>query len=280
MIISVASGKGGTGKTTVAVNLALSLTNVQFLDCDVEEPNAGIFLNPKITIEKPVHIPVPTVNYDKCNFCGRCSEVCQFNAIAVLKTEVLIFLELCHGCGACSLICPTNAINEKSRAIGTVRAGKTDGIDHVEGVLNTSEPMVTPLVRAVKKEINSNKTVIIDVAPGVGCPVIESIYGCDYCILVTEPTPFGLYDLTLVVGVLRKMNVACGVVINRDGIGDDRVDRYCQDNKIPMLMRIPFSKEIASAYSRGISIISYIPEYKDKFRDLYEKIEAQVRRCK
>ncbi|MBU4255948.1 MAG: ATP-binding protein [Candidatus Thermoplasmatota archaeon] len=278
MIISVASGKGGTGKTTVAVNLALSLNNVQFLDCDVEEPNAHIFLKPEINIEKLAYTLVPEINKDKCNFCGRCSEACEFNAIAILKSKVLVFPELCHGCGACKLVCPADAIEEKNKNIGVIRIGKTGNIDYVEGVLNVGEPMSTPLIRKVKKEINKNKTVIIDASPGVACPVIETVYGSDYCVLVTEPTPFGLYDLKLAVGVLRKMNIPFGVVINRDGIGDKKVEKYCEKEKIRIMMKIPISRDIASLYSKGIPFVNEMPGWKEKFIDLLEEIKNEIDR--
>jgi MinD superfamily P-loop ATPase len=276
MIISVASGKGGTGKTTVAVNLALSLNNVQFLDCDVEEPDAHIFLKPEIDIEKPVSTPIPEIDNDKCNFCGRCSEACEFNAIAALKNKILVFPELCHGCGACKLVCPADAIEEKNKNIGIIRIGKRGNINYVEGVLNVGEPMATPLIRKVKKEINKNKTVIIDASPGVACPVIETVYGSDYGILVTEPTPFGLYDLKLAVDVLRKIGIPFGVVINRDGIGDNRVEEYCEKEKIRILLRIPMDKKIAELYSKGIPFIQKSPGWKEKFIDLLEGIKNET----
>ncbi|MDI6916514.1 MAG: ATP-binding protein [Thermoplasmatales archaeon] len=278
MIISVASGKGGTGKTTVAVNLALSLNNVQFLDCDVEEPNAHIFLKPEINIEKSASIPIPEINPNKCNFCGRCSEACEFNAVAVLKNKVLVFPELCHGCGACKLVCRANAVEEKNKNIGVIRIGKTGNVDYVDGVLNVGEPIATPLIRKVKKEINKNKTVIIDASPGVACPVIETVYNSDYCILVTEPTPFGLYDLKLAVDVLKKMNIPFGVIINRDGIGDDKVEKYCEKEKIKIILKIPMSKDIARLYSKGISFVNEMPEWKEKFIDLIEGIKNETDR--
>ena len=273
MIISVASGKGGTGKTTVAVNLALSLSNIQFLDCDVEEPNAHIFLKPKIQDKIPVYIPVPEVDKDKCNFCGRCAEVCAYNAIAVLKKNILVFPELCHGCGACSYFCPQKAIKEVDKEIGFVEIGNKDNLQFIHGWLNIGQAMSPPLIRAVKKYINPTRTVIIDVPPGTSCPVIEAIRGSDFCILVTEPTPFGLYDLTLAVEVLRKLEIPFGVVINRSDLGDKKVDDYCKKEHIPILMHIPFKKEIAMTYSKGIPIVDAYPHFKEKFNELFEDIK-------
>ncbi len=275
MIISVASGKGGTGKTTVAVNLALSLSNVQLLDCDVEEPNAHIFLKPHIKNRAPVFIPVPEVDKNKCNFCGRCQEVCAYNAIAVLKTDILVFRELCHGCGACSYLCPQKAIKEVDKEIGVVEIGSRNSLQFVHGRLNIGEAMSPPLTRAVKQYINPTRNVIIDVPPGTSCPAIEAIKGSDFCILVTEPTPFGLYDLTLAVEVLRKLKIPFGVIINRSDLGNEATDDYCKKENISILMRIPFKKEIAMAYSKGIPVVEAFPEYKKDFRELLDKINRK-----
>lgn len=284
MIISVASGKGGTGKTTVAVNLALSVDNVQFLDCDVEEPNAHIFLKPVIKQTSKAYIPVPQVEESKCTYCGKCAKVCAYNAIAVLpaqdakKGNVLVFANLCHGCGACSALCPEKAITEINREIGVVEVGVCDGMDFVHGKLNIGEAMSPPLIRQVKEHIDFTKTVIIDAPPGTSCPVVGSVRGSDFCVLVTEPTPFGLNDLILAVEVLRKLNIPFGVVINRSDLGNNKTDEFCEKERIPVLMRIPFSKEIAVAYSRGLPIISSFPEYKNNFRNLFKKIKDRFDR--
>ena len=273
MVISIASGKGGTGKTTIAVNLAISISNVQLLDCDVEEPNSHIFIKPEINATISVPIPVPKIDKAKCNYCGRCAEVCEYNAIAVLKDTILVFPELCHGCGACSYLCPQNAIGEVKREIGVIELGTKGDLQFGHGRLNIGEAMSPPLIRAVKEYSNSSRTVIIDAPPGTSCPVIESIKGSDYCILVTEPTPFGLNDLMLAVEVLRKLKIPFGVVINRSDLGNEDTHVYCKKENISILMEIPFKKEIAVLYSKGMPLVEQLPEYKKEFSKLYERIK-------
>ena len=274
MIISVASGKGGTGKTTVATNLALSLNgSVQFLDCDVEEPNAHIFLKPEFKSSYSVSIPIPEVDEQKCNHCGKCSEICQYNAIAVLKDKVLIFAELCNGCGGCGLLCPEGAITETKREIGVIEEGNSGIINFAHGRLNIGEARATPVIRELKLHIDSDKITIIDVPPGTSCPVIEAVKSSDFCILVTEPTPFGLNDLILAVEVLKKLTIPFGVIINRADIGDKKVEGYCDRQKIPILMRIPVDREIAVAYSNGIPFIRWKKDWEPKFQALYLRIQ-------
>jgi len=273
MVISIASGKGGTGKTTIATSLALSLGNAQLLDCDVEEPNAHIFLKPRRKKSEPVSIPIPEIDERKCNHCGECAEICAYNALAVLKDRVLVFPHLCHGCGGCSLLCPEKAITEINREIGVVEKSNVGKIEFVHGILNIGEVMAPPLVRAVKRNVRAKKTVIIDAAPGTSCPVIEAIKSSDFCILVTEPTPFGLNDLLLAVEVVRRLNIPFGVLINRASLGDKRVEKYCRDEGIRILMRIPFDREIAVAYSKGIPLIEVKEEYLKQFREMFESIE-------
>ncbi|GAB4112162.1 MAG: ATP-binding protein [Candidatus Caldatribacteriota bacterium] len=289
MIISVASGKGGTGKTTIAVNFALALTkdkekNVQFLDCDVEEPNAHLFLKPVITNLESVEIPVPKIDDKKCNYCGKCAEVCVFNAIAVTKNKVLVFPGLCHGCGACTLFCPEKAISEEGNEIGILEEGKAGSIKFTHGRLNIGEPMAPPIIRKIKKKIKKDYNddrdknianhyiTIIDAPPGTSCPVIESIKDSDFTILVTEPTPFGLHDLILAVEVLRKLKIPRGVVLNKCDIGDHKIEEYCKKNDIPLLLSIPLDREIAVAYSKGIPIVKTNPSYEQKFIQLFQKI--------
>ena len=278
MIISIASGKGGTGKTTVATSLALSIkSNIQFLDCDVEEPNAYIFLKPQIKYINTASILVPKIDLSKCNFCGKCQEVCTYNVIAVLKDKVLTFPNLCHGCGGCSLLCPQKAITEVERVIGVVEIGNAGNTQFIHGRLNIGEAMSPPLIRVVKEHINPTRTVIIDVPPGTSCPVVEAVKGSNFCILVTEPTPFGLNDLILAVRTLRKLNIPFGIVINRSDIGDDKLSSYCKEENIPILMQIPFKKEIAIAYSKGIPLIDECPEYKRDFVQLHKVIAGATK---
>jgi MinD superfamily P-loop ATPase len=279
MIISVASGKGGTGKTLVATNLALSLKDkakVQFLDCDVEEPNAHIFLRPTLDHSEPVCIPVPVVDEERCTYCRRCAEVCAYKAIAVVKKKVLIFPQLCHGCGACTYLCPERAISEEGKEIGVVEWGQSDGLGFVHGRLAVGEAMAPPVIRRVKQQIDASRVAIIDVSPGTSCPVVEAIRDSDFCILVTEPTPFGLNDLVMAVEVTRKLAIPCGVVINRAGVGDGKVEDYCAKNDVPLLLNIPLDMRIASLYSRGGLLIEGMPEWRQPFLDLFENIKEKA----
>jgi MinD superfamily P-loop ATPase len=283
MIVSVASGKGGTGKTLVATNLALALSDkakVQLLDCDVEEPNAHIFLHLDMNQSHPVSIPVPKVDETKCTYCGKCAEVCAYNAIAVVNKKVLVFPQLCHGCGACSYLCPEFAITEEGRSIGVVEQGYSGNLEFIQGRLDIGEPMAPPVIKEVKKHIDPMSIVIIDVSPGTSCPVVESVKGSDFCLLVTEPTPFGLNDLSLAVEMLKKLGIPCGVVINRDNVGDDEVEHYCHEQGIPILLKIPLDREIAKLYSKGIALIEGMPQWRKTFIGLFEDIERMVmKRC-
>jgi MinD superfamily P-loop ATPase len=277
VIISVASGKGGTGKTLIATSLALSLSRkgkVQLLDCDVEEPNDHIFLNPTFTQRESVYVPIPTVDETKCTYCGKCAEVCAYNAIAVLKGKVLVFPELCHGCGACSYLCPEQAISEEGKEIGIVEAGKSGDVEFVHGKLSIGEIMAPPLIRKVKEYLRRDGTAIIDVSPGTSCPVVEAVKGSDFCLLVTEPTPFGLNDLTLAVEVARELGIPCGVIINRAGVGDGKVEEYCLKESIPLLLKIPLDTEIARLYSMGIPLVQGMPEWEEHFCKLFDKVKS------
>ena len=272
MILSVASGKGGTGKTSVAVNMALSIEKVQLLDCDVEEPNAHLLLHPEISREEPVYLPVPVVNEELCDHCGKCGEFCQYNAIFVSPEKVLVFSELCHSCGGCAIVCPRKAIGEEQHRIGTLKYGSAGDLEVVYGELDVGEPMAVPVIREVKKQIKSDKIVILDSPPGTSCPVIETVKGSDFCVLVTEPTPFGLHDLKITVQVLKDMGIPFGVVVNRAGIGDKKVYECCEEKNIPILLEIPYQRKIAELYSRGIPFSLEMPEWKEKFQTLLNQV--------
>jgi MinD superfamily P-loop ATPase len=276
MIISVASGKGGTGKTLVATSLALSLKDrerVQLLDCDVEEPNDHIFLKPVITGSEAVCIPIPEVDEKKCTYCGKCAETCVYHAIAVFAQHVLVFPNLCHGCGACSYLCPEKAITEVGREIGVVECGHSDGMEFAHGKLNVGEAMPTPVIRRVKAKANRDGIVIIDISPGTSCPVVESIKDSDFCLLVTEPTPFGLNDLILAVETVKELEVSCGVVINRAGVGDRKVGKYCLREGIPVLLTIPLDMKIARFCSMGVTLVEGMPQWKGCFLGLFNRIQ-------
>ena len=279
MILSVASGKGGTGKTLVATSLALSLKDshkVMLLDCDVEEPNCHVFLKPSLTGREPVNILVPKVAEDKCNYCGKCAQICAYHAIAVLGNHVLTFPQLCHGCGACSYLCPEKAITEEPRETGVVEWGHSDEVSFVQGTLNVGEAMAPPVIRKLKERGNNSDVVIRDTPPGTSCPMVEAVKGSDFCLLVTEPTPFGLNDLVLAVDTVRELAIPCGVIINRTGIGDAGVEEYCRKEGIPVLLTIPLDTEIARQYSRGITLVEGMPQWQDGFHRLFESIQERV----
>jgi MinD superfamily P-loop ATPase len=276
MIISVASGKGGTGKTTVATNIALSIGKTQFLDCDVEEPNANIFLCAKIREHEDICVSIPEIDKEKCDYCGKCSEFCAYNALAVVHSNVLVFPELCHSCGGCELVCPKDAVSWKKRVIGRIEHGQSNTIDFYHGLLNVGESQAIPVIKSLKRKIDKNMNVIIDVPPGTSCPVVESIIGSDYCILVTEPTPFGLHDLKLAVEVVKRLRIPFGVIINRDGIGDKKVEIYCQKKHIPVLLKIPELQKIALLYSKGIALVNEAYEWREMFCLVLNRIQDEV----
>jgi MinD superfamily P-loop ATPase len=308
MIIAVASGKGGTGKTTVAVNLALvaasrfvgvsgstpplledaasrQLDNARplVLDCDVEAPNAHLFLKPTFTGREEVALLVPEIDFDRCTFCGRCAQACRYNALAVIKEQVLVFSELCHGCGTCSLVCPEDAIHEVPEVIGRIEEGTVStslgDLELAHGLLDIGRALAPPVIRQLKRRSDSDGLVIIDASPGTSCPVVEALKGADFALLVTEPTPFGLHDLKLMAQVARdELDLPVGVVINRDGIGDDQVEKFCRSEDIPILMRIPFDRRIAEVYSEGGLIVEALPQYREGFRELCSRIEQELGR--
>ncbi len=276
--VAVAAGKGGTGKTLLSTSLAMVANDVapgqvRLLDCDVEEPNAHLLLRPNISAEEPVTVPVPQVDLEKCTRCGRCAEVCQNSAIAVIRDAVLVFPRLCSGCGACSYACPEGAIEETPRQVGVVRSGQTEGgIEFHGGLLNVDEERATPVTRAVAAKAVRDKLTIMDAPPGTACPMQETVEDADFCILVTEPTPFGLANLQEAVGVCRVLGVGFGVVINRHGSGYDGVERWCEAEGIPIMATFPEDRRVAEAYSRGQPAFAQIDEYRRKVAELLEQV--------
>ena len=277
MIISIASGKGGTGKTTVATNLAVSADEpVQLLDCDVEAPNAHLFLNPTIEKTQTVTTPVPRIDLEACDQCKKCMQICRFRAITVIGEMVLTFPELCHSCGGCMAICPQGAISETERELGELQTGRRNGVGFIHGRMRVGEAMAPPLIRAVRKEARSQGLILIDAPPGTSCPVIAAMKDTDFVLLVTEPTPFGLHDLALAVEAVKILDIPMGLVVNRCDMGDDAVRRYARRENLPVLMEIPFDRQIARSYSRGELFAQAIPEWKDRFRELLQRIKKQT----
>ena len=281
MIITVASGKGGTGKTTIATSLALAVDNSRtaFLDCDVEAPNAHIFLQPDFDSREQVGLLIPEVDEAICDGCGVCAEVCQYHAIVVLSGKPLVFPELCHGCGSCTLNCPTGAISEVQDVLGVLEGGLTEnGIQFSRGVLNVGEPMAVPVISQLKKwrTLQEGQLTIRDAPPGTSCPVVEAMRGADFVLLVTEPTPFGLHDLRLAFEMVQELDIPAGVIVNRDGIGDSRVDDFCREADLPILMRIPMQRPIAAALARGQTLVEAFPDYLPRFQELYIHIQSLV----
>jgi MinD superfamily P-loop ATPase len=273
LIVAVASGKGGTGKTTVAVNLALVWeAPVQLLDCDVEEPNVHLFIGYGAKTTHPVTVPVPRVDETQCDGCAICADVCEFNAIAVASGIPIVFDDLCHGCGGCTIACPQMAITEVPRQVGVVERWSFRHVDAVAGRLDIGVPTAPPIIRAVKSHTSGHGVTIVDAPPGTSCPVIASVRDADFVVLVTEPTPFGLHDLSLSVDVMRRLGLEFGIVINRADLGDDRTERFCREQEIPVLMRIPNDRRIAEVYSRGGLIVDELPEYHRGFRELAQTI--------
>ncbi|MDN5348286.1 MAG: hypothetical protein PWP65_1850 [Clostridia bacterium] len=279
MRVAIASGKGGTGKTTIAVNLAKTLAEdgpVRFLDCDVEEPNAHLFLRPTFQERKGVALLVPQIDAEKCTGCGLCSRVCAFHALAVVGGKVITFPELCHGCGGCSLFCPTGAIHEIPKKIGVVENGLAGKISFSHGRLEVGSALVPPLIKAVKKQVHADRIVILDAPPGTSCPVVATVAGCDYCLLVTEPTPFGRHDLDLAVGMARELGIPCGVVLNRAGDGDEIIEDYCAREGLPLLLKIPFDRRYAACYAAGNLLVEEFPSWQEVFKDLWREIERRA----
>ncbi len=272
MKIAILSGKGGTGKTTLAASLALSVKNSQYIDCDVEEPNGALFLNPKLKEVVPVKVLVPHIDENLCDGCGICARTCKFNALAVIKGKVVKFPEICHHCGACVIACPQDAITEEPREIAVIEADD-EGL-FMQGRLNIGEPISVPVIKELKQRAKEDGPVFLDCAPGASCTAVESIENSDFCILVTEPTPFGLHDLKIAVSLVRKMEIPFGVVINKAMEHDRRIQDYCKSENIEVLLEIPYLREIAENYSKGIVPAMIKDEWKEKFAGLYNRIKG------
>jgi MinD superfamily P-loop ATPase len=281
MRIAFASGKGGTGKTTIATSLVLSLTGDYpapppiFVDCDVEAPNAHLFLRPTFEQREDVGILIPQVDEVRCTYCGKCAEVCQYHAIAVLGRKTLVFPQLCHGCGSCTALCPEGAISETPDPIGVVERGPAlQGLDFLRGVLDIGKPMAVPIIRELQKQVTPRpgQIVILDAPPGTSCPVVAAIRGADYLLLVTEPTPFGLHDLRLAVQVARELGIPAGVIVNRDNGSYPDLEAFCQSSGLPILLRIPFERAIAEGVAQGKNLVEIHPEYREHFRQMYFEI--------
>lgn len=275
MVISVASGKGGTGKTIVAVNLAKSINNSVYIDCDVEEPNGFLLLKPNVNKVTNVYKKLPQIDISKCNFCGKCKRVCEFNAIIKFANEILIIEEMCHSCGACTYFCPKKAISEINKSIGVINSGLSGNCFCVEGVLQVGEVSASPLIKELKKKIDKTKITIIDSPPGTSCSMVETVKDSDFCILVTESTPFGLNDLILAIEVTKNLNIPFGVVINKYDSNYTELEDYLNNNNINTLLKIPFDKKIAELYSNGL-LLTENNYYKNLFINLYTAIESCI----
>lgn len=274
MKIAVLSGKGGTGKTTIAASLSASLKPSQYVDCDVEEPNGHIFLNPDIKLSVPVKVEVPDFDESLCSGCGDCAEACRFHALAAVNKKIVSFPEICHHCGACYIVCKTGALTPAERIVGVVEMNGDKTF--ARGKLNVGEPISIPVIKKLKEYLKTDMPVILDCPPGASCAVVQSLEGCDFCLLVTEPTPFGLHDLKIAVALVRKLGIPFCVALNKAIEGDSRIQDYCKKEGIEIIIEIPYSREIAESYSDGVLPVHISGEWKRKFARLYDVIKERV----
>jgi MinD superfamily P-loop ATPase len=274
MKIAVLSGKGGTGKTTVSASLSATIKPSQYVDCDVEEPNGYIFLKPEIKQSITVNVEIPSVDEAICTGCGACAKACQFNALAVIKNKVILFPEICHHCGACYIACKPGAITALERTIGVIEMN--DDQTFAQGKLNIGEPVAVPVIKKLKEYLRTDIPVIIDCSPGASCTVVQSLEGCDFCLLVTEPTPFGLHDLKIAVSLVKKLGFPFGIVINKALENNSLVEDYCKEEGIKILLKIPYSKEIAESYSGGSLPVQSNKDWAERFTELYDRIKERV----
>lgn len=273
MNIAVLSGKGGTGKTTISTNLAL-LLRANYIDCDVEEPNGFLFLNPNIDYEENVKIDYPVIDKDKCKGCRLCVDACNFNALAKVKDKIKVFEKLCHSCGSCKFVCKFDALKYKKRDIGKIQMGSNDTINCSRGILNISEPMAVPIIKTLLDGLD-DKLNIIDCPPGTSCNVVNSLRYVNRAILVTEPSEFGLHDLKMAIELVKMYDIPFGIIINKDDDNDNIIKRYCRENNINLLGAIPYNKDIAKLYSKG-DIICKDYKYKNMFENLLMNIKEAL----
>ena len=281
MKIAIASGKGGTGKTTLATNLAFVASqagrNVIYADCDVEEPNGHLFLKPVLTGKQTIHKRIPEVDRQRCDGCGECARFCQFHAIMCLSAQAVVYSELCHACGGCKHVCPRNAIGETLQEIGHLEWGRSGNLRFFQGVLRIGEPQSPPIIRAIKASLPPAALVFLDAPPGTSCPVVETVRDVDLLLLVTEPTPFGLHDLKLALEMAKTLKVRCGAIINRALPGRPEARRLCEQNNLPVLAEIPDTLAIAQAYSQGDLAVETVPQLRDTMLQLLSNLTALCR---
>lgn len=276
MKIAVLSGKGGTGKTLVSVNLACTAENSVYVDCDVEEPNGHLFLKPKIIRKESVKVAVPLVDVNKCTGCRKCMEFCKYNALAFIKNKPYVFNEVCHSCGGCIILCPEKALSEKEREIGTIEEGLSEKVKVLTGCLNTGEVSGIPIIKGLIKKILEHGLAIIDCPPGSACIVMESIRKADFCLLVAEPTLFGVHNLAMVYELVKLFNKPLGVVLNKCFIGENPAEIFCMENNINVLAKIPYDEELGRLNSKGIIAVRENEQYRALFNNLLESIKKEV----